>query len=286
MAVYKRGYRRYDGSMTGRLSRLLVLPRYAWRIMLKRRLMVSLLIMSMFWPVLCIGFIYISNHADLLLSFGPELKEFVKIDSNFFLIFMRIQAVFSIILAVFAGPSLIAPDLTNNALPLYFSRPFSRSEYIIARLIVLLGLLSLITLIPGILLFSLQSGMGGWSWFSENWNLGPGIFIGYLIWILMVSLVALACSAYVRKRVVAESLMLGIMWILPVGTEIFNKVFNVVWASLLNPILVMNKISGWLLGAAPESGPAVLECWLAAAVMGVLLVTVLKRKLRPVEVVS
>ncbi len=286
MAVYKRGYRRYDGSLTGRLSRLLVLPRYAWRIMLKRRLMVSILIMSMFWPVLCIGFIYISNHADLLLSFGPELKEFVKIDSNFFLIFMRIQAVFSIILAVFAGPSLIAPDLANNALPLYFSRPFSRWEYIIARLIVLLGLLSLITLIPGILLFSLQSGMGGWSWFSENWNLGPGIFIGFLIWILMVSLVALACSAYVRKRVVAESLMLGIMWILPVGTQIFNKVFNVEWASLFNPILVMNQISTWLLGSELKSGPSAIECWLAAVVMGVLLVTVLRRKLRPVEVVS
>ncbi|MFC1838081.1 hypothetical protein ACFL1N_00770 [Thermodesulfobacteriota bacterium] len=286
MAVYKRGYRRYEGSMTGRLSRLLVLPRYAWRILLKRRLMVSLLIMAMFWPVVCICFIYISNHADLLLSFGPELKKFLNIDSDFFLIFMRVQAVFSIIVAVFAGPSLVAPDLSNNALQLYFSRPFSRGEYIIARLIVLLGLLSLVTLIPGTLLFTLQSGMAGWSWFSENWSLGPGIFIGFLIWISLVSLVALACSAYVRKRVIAESLILGIMWVLPVGTEIFNKVFNVVWASLFNPILVMNRISTWLLGATPESGPSVLQCWLAVVVMGALLLAVLRRKLRPVEVVS
>jgi ABC-2 type transport system permease protein len=242
--------------------------------------------MAMFWPVVCICFIYISNHADLLLSFGPELKKFAKIDSNFFLIFMRVQGVFSIIIAVFAGPSLIAPDLSNNALPLYFSRPFSRAEYILSRLIVLLGLLSLVTWIPGILLFSLQSGMAGWNWFSENWSLGPGVFIGFLMWILLVSLVALACSAYVKKRVVAESLILGIMWILPVGTKIFNTVFNVVWASLFNPILVMNQISRWLLGAAPESGPAVLQCWMAAAVMGALLLTVLRRKLRPVEVVS
>ena len=206
--------------------------------------------------------------------------------SDFFLIFMRVQAVFSIILAVFAGPSLIAPDLSNNALPLYFSRPFSRAEYILARLIVLLGLMSLVTLIPGILLFSFQSGLGGWSWFAEYWDLGPGIFIGFLIWILLVSLVALACSAYVKKRVLAEALTLGIMWILPVGTEIFNSVFKVRWASLFNPVLVVNQLSTWLLGAEIESGPSVLECWLAALFMGALLLVIIKRKLRPVEVVT
>lgn len=286
MAVYKRGYQRYNGSMTGRWTRLLVLPGYEWRNLLKKRLMVSLLIMAMFWPLFCIASIYISNYAELLLSFGPEFKKFLQIDSRFFLLFMWIQGVFSILISVFAGPSLIAPDLSNNALQLYFSRPFSRAEYVLSRLIVLLGLLSLVTWVPGLMLFSLQSGMAGWTWFVNNWNLGLGVFIGLLLWILLVSLVAMAGSAYVRRRVMAEALILGVIFVLPVGTRIFNTVFNMMWASLLNPVQIMDQICRWLLGATPESGPTVFQCWLAVLVMIALLLTVLRRKLRPVEVVS
>lgn len=286
MAVYKRGYQRYQGSMTGRLARLLVLPKYAWSNLLKKRLMVSLLIMAMFWPLGCIGFIYLSNHAELLLNFDSGIKKFLQIDSSFFLIFMKVQAVFSILISVFAAPSLVAPDLSNNALQLYFSRPFSRAEYVIARLIVLLGLLSLITWVPGILLFSIQSTLADWNWFIENWNLGLGVFIGFMLWILLISLVALAGSAYVRRRIMAEALILGILFVLPVGTKIFNTIFNVMWASLLNPVRVMDQICRWLLGATPESGPTVFQCWLAVLVMIALLLTVLRRKLRPVEVVT
>jgi ABC-2 type transport system permease protein len=286
MAVYKRGYQRYQGSITGRWTRLLVLPGYEWRRLLKQRLMVSLLIMGIFWPLGCLGFIYLSNHAELLLNFDPGIKKFLQIDSSFFLIFMKVQAVFSILISVFAAPSLVAPDLSNNALQLYFSRPFSRAEYVLARLIVLLGLLSLITWIPGILLFSMQSGMAGWNWFAENWNLGLGVFIGFMLWILLVSLVSLTGSAYVRRRIMAEALILGVIFVLPVGTKIFNTVFNVVWASLFNPLQVMNQIWCWLLGATPESGPTVSGCWMAVAVMAAVLMTVLRRKLRPVEVVS
>ena len=44
------------------------------------------------------------------------------------------QAVFSVLLAALSGPGLIAPDLANNALPLYFSRPLTRVDYVAARM--------------------------------------------------------------------------------------------------------------------------------------------------------
>lgn len=286
MAVYKRGYERYNGAMTGRLARLMVLPGYSWRDLLKKRFMVSILILSMFWPLGCIGFIYLSNHVDLLIDIGPQFKNFLKIDSRFFLIFMRVQALFSIIIAIFAGPGLIAPDLSNNALQLYFSRPFSRAEYLFSRLIVLLGLLSLTTWIPGILLFFIQSTLADGSWFLENWNLGPGVFISLMIWIVLLSLFAMAASCYIRRRVMSEAFILAILFILPVGAKIINTLFNVDLASLFNPVMVMNQIWRWLLGAAPEPGPDVLQCFLALIVMIVILLAVLRRKLRPVEVVS
>ena len=286
MAVYKRGYKRYEGPLSGRLARLMVLPKYAWRNLLKKRLMISFLIMSMFYPLACIAFIYLSNNIEMLLDVSPGFKEFIQVDSRFFLIFMKVQAVFSVILSVFAGPSLVAPDLSNNALQLYFSRPFSRTEYVFSRMIVLLGMLSLVTWVPGLLMFFMQSGLSGWSWFAENWNLGAGIFIGLLLWIVLVSLVAMAGSAYVRKKVMAEAFILAVVFILPAVTKIFNKLFDVTWASLFNPLQVMNQIWRWLLDAAIETGPTAFESWIAFIAITAFLLIVLNRKLKPVEVVS
>ena len=148
MAVYKRGYQRYAGPRTGGWTRLFVLPRFAWRRLLEQRLVVILLVASLFWPLACAVFIYLANHAELLPGLGPAALDFLKIDEQFFVVFMNAQSVFAIILSAFAGPSLIAPDLANGALPLYFSRPLSRAEYVVARLLVLLGVLSAVTWIP------------------------------------------------------------------------------------------------------------------------------------------
>ena len=109
MAVYRRGYDRYQGPITGRLSRLLVLPKYSWRRVLQQRMVVSLLVGAMFYPLGCIGFVYLSNHAELLLDFGSEMKGFLQIDGNFFLIFMNVQGVFAILLTIISGQSPAFP---------------------------------------------------------------------------------------------------------------------------------------------------------------------------------
>lgn len=68
MAVYRRGYQRYQGDLTGRWTRFLVLPRYSWEKLLQQRLVVIVLVVALFWPLGCAGFIYVANHKDLLLS--------------------------------------------------------------------------------------------------------------------------------------------------------------------------------------------------------------------------
>ena len=135
MAVYRRGYQRYQGPITGRWARFMVLPRFAWRRLFQQRLVVLLMVVAMIWPLLCAGFIYLTNHAELLKGLAREFQSFIEVNGKFFLIFMNVQAVFAIFLAALTGPGLIAPDLANNALPLYFSRPLTRSEYALARLI-------------------------------------------------------------------------------------------------------------------------------------------------------
>jgi ABC-2 type transport system permease protein len=286
MAVYRRGYQRYDGPLTGRWARLLVLPRFAWRRLLEQRLIVILLVVSLFLPVACALFIYLSHHAELLLGLDTRELNFLRIDEQFFVMFMNAQSVFAILLSAFAGPSLIAPDLANGALPIYFSRPLSRAEYVAARMLVLLGVLSPVTWIPGVLLFLMQSGMTGWSWLGDNWRIGAGILAGFLLWITLVSLVALASSAYVRWRAVAGGLVLGVFFVLAGAGEIGRAVLRVDWIWILNPARNVHQICRAMLGAEAMAGPGAGPCLIAVLLLAALLLAVLGRKLRPVEVVS
>ncbi len=285
MAVYRRGYVRYDGELTGHLARLLVLPKFAGQEILKQRVVTIVLVFAMFWPLGCAGYIYLVNRAYLLQGFG-DLSEFMKIDAQFFVLFMNFQSSFAIVLAALAGPRLIAPDLANGALPLYFSRPLSRSEYVLAKMLVLVGLLSAVTWMPGLFLFGMQSGMAGWSWFAANWTLGFAVFFGVLLWVLLVGLVALASSAYVKWRIVAGALVLGVFFVLAGASEIINAVLRVQWATAFNPARAMNQIWLALLGAEPLPGPNAVQCLMAVGLMTAILLLVLERKLRPVQVVS
>lgn len=288
MAVYRHGYSRWDGARTGSLARLLVLPRFAWRDLLGKRLVNVILVSAMFFPLACAVFVYLSNRADLLQGFGlaGEMPDFLTIDADFFIVFMNAQSSFAIVLAALAGPGLVAPDLAHGALPLYLSRPMSRTEYVLARMLVLVGLLSTVTWIPGVLLFLIQSNMAGWSWFAANWRLGAAIFLGFMLWIVLVGLVAMASSAYVRWRIVAGALILAVFFVLAGASELINAVLRVRWASAFNPGRAMNQVWRTMLGAEPLAGPGPVQCLLALAVLVAVLLLVVERKLRPVQVVS
>ena len=94
------------------------------------------------------------------------------------------------------GPPLVSRDLTNNALPLYLCRPFSRTEYVVGKMSIVIILLSAITWVPQLLLFLFQSYLEGWTWFTQNLWIASAIFIGSLVWILLLALLSQAISAW------------------------------------------------------------------------------------------
>jgi ABC-2 type transport system permease protein len=285
MAVYKRGYQRYDGPLTSGWTRFMVLPRYAWRRLYQQRLVVLLTMAAFLWPLLCAGFVYLTNHAELLQGMDNDFKQFIQVDGRFFRNFMYVQAGFAVFIMALAGPSLVAPDLANNALPLYFSRPLTRWSYTLARLGVIGGMLSVVTWIPGLLLFALQVGLAGGSWFAANWRLGAGVVIGFLLWVLVLSLVAMASSAWVKWRVVAGAVSLAVFFILAGVSAMIDQIFRAKWALALNPSWAVYRVWSALLGTETAEGPGVGASLFSLAMFALLLVMVIERKLRPVEVV-
>jgi len=293
MAVYKRGYQRYEGGLTGRWARFLALPRFAWARLLDEKMIWGALLTGAIAPLGYGAFAYVANHSELWSGLAPNFAQILKVDGLFFLTFMNSQAAMAVILAALAGPGLISPDLANNALPLYFSRPQSRADYVLARLVTLLGLLAMITIVPGMLLIALQTGLAGFGWLQANWQIAVAVPVGFLAWITLASLVALASSAYVKWRVVAGALVLGFFFVLAGAGELVNEIFpngartGTRWGSLINPTLLMERVWADMLAVdTSEALPELLPSLLMLGLLTAALVLILERKLRPVEVVK
>jgi ABC-2 type transport system permease protein len=285
MAVYKRGYQRYEGPRTSHMARLLVMPREAWRRVSGQRIVTALIAVSCIWPLLCALFIYVSNHTELWAGMGGDFRKLLAIDASFFLTFMKVQSVFSVLLAALAGPGLIAPDLGNQGLGLYFSRPISRLEYALAKMAALVWLLSLVTWVPGLALFLMQVSMAPAGWAAEHWTLGAAVVFGFWQWVALVALVALASSAWVRWRLIAGAAVLGYFFVLSGIGVLVNAIFRVEWGDLINPLRASYGLWCVLAGAELPRGLSLPTALLALALMGSLLALALEKRLRPVEVV-
>jgi hypothetical protein len=110
--------------------------------------------------------------------------------------------------------------------------------------------------------------------------------VGFLVWLLILSLVAMASSAYVKWRVVAAAVSLAFFFILGGVAEVIDNVLRVTWGHIIDPAWAVNRVWCALLGVDAPRGPgAVASAW-ALAAMILLLVVVIERKLRPVEIVS
>jgi hypothetical protein len=232
MAVYKRSYRAYEGAITPAGRRWLVITRCSLVSVFASRVSVALLVGCLL-PALIVAIgIYLANN-DSIRALIQMNGKMAFIDNRFFLRIMAMQEWLALFLTAWIGPAMISPDLTNNALPLYLSRPISRRQYIAGKALVLVIVLSAVTWIPCLLLFGLQAQLAD-GWLASNWFIAPAILLGSAIWIAVLSLVALAVSAYVRWRIVATGAIVAVM-LIPAGFgAVIDEVFRGDWGMLLN----------------------------------------------------
>ncbi len=303
MAVHKRTYRPLSSAeLTPRWSRFLVLPRFAAESWRGSRLLSAFLVLCLLPSLVAALVIYVFNSsvAQTLLGLGADTSAWsFRIDGQFFAIVLNVQGALAFLLIAWVGPGLVAPDLVNNALPLYLSRPFSRAEYVLGRVATLMFLGSVITWVPGLLLFALQAGLaaeGGW-WY-QNLHLASGIVAGSLIWLLLLSLLSLAVSAWVRWRIVATGLFVGLFFVSAGLGEAFNQTLRTYWGNLLNLGYVITTVWKDLFDVVVTErqrrgrigDPRLLDippgyCWLVLLGVAAVCLLLLTRRLRAREVV-
>lgn len=248
MAVYEHLYRAYEGEAQTAWARFLVIPRYALREVFKSKLLTTIFILCFIYPLIATILVYLHHNANALALLQINVRELLPIDRTFFRTFLEVQGGFAFILTVLVAPPLISRDLANNALPLYLCRPLSRMEYVLGKMAVVGFLLSLVTWVPGLLIFLFQGSLAGGSWLWSNlWMVGA-IFVGFMGWIILLSLIALAISALVRWRVVASGAMLGLFFVPSAFGEIVNQLFLTRTGHLISLWATINSIWRGLFG--------------------------------------
>lgn len=286
MAVYEHSYKPYAGALTPHWARFLVLPRYAYESVFKSKFAVAFMAVSYVCPLIYAILIYLHHNVNALNMMGIKSADVVSINAEFFAIFLGFQAPLVFIMTVVLGPVLISRDLSNNALPLYLCRPFSRWEYLLGKASVLLILQSVITWVPGLLLFIFQAYLEGGGWLVDNWWIARAIVVSSWAWIVTLTLLVLALSAWIKWRVAASAALFAVFIIpLPIGGAIIEA-FKTWRGFLFSVAAALDVVVKALFRVEQEFKLAPAECWGTLIVTALICLWMLSRKLRAYEVVS
>jgi ABC-2 type transport system permease protein len=287
MAVYRKNYHGYSGSTTSLGSRFLVVARYALRRILQSRILVAFLVAGALYTAGCAVYIYACNNLQILdlLGVRAAAAQNTLVGSAFFSLVVKIGGGLGFLLAALSGPDLVAPDLANQGIVLYLSRPFSRAEYLLGKWSVLALLLSAVTWIPGTVLFTIQAALAGSGWAATHlWILGA-IFLGSLYGIMLLSLLALTFSAWFKRKLVAGGAMFLIFFLGGGFAQAFNASLHTHGADILNLGQLISTVEDDLFRQRVGPGITPGAAWIELLVICALCLMVIVRKIRAREVV-
>ncbi len=285
MAVYKRTYKAYAGPLTNPAWRFLVLQRSAFRSVFKSRMLLMAYVACFIPVLLVLCTLYLNQNASVL-ALVHQKAGFIKVDGSFFMNVLGFQGILAGILTAFIAPTLIAPDLVNGALSLYLSRPFSRAEYILGKGSVIATLAGALTLLPGLLIYIVQSSLLGWNWMLDNFYLASAtIFICGII-LAIFTLLGLAMSALVRWRIVAGALILAVFAIGKGFGAMIDSVMRTNSGNYLDLQTLIQIVAMDMFHTTPQQSDYVSNwsAWVALLAICGLLLYILNRKLRVCEV--
>ncbi len=255
MSVYKRSYRPYTGPTTGTREQFFALARYAVAEAWSSRVTAILLVLNLTPAIISMITIYIMNNDTVRMLIGGARNgpPLIAMDEKFFYQVMMTQCWPALALTAWIGPRLISTDMSNNALAIILSHPVTRTEYVLAKITVLAGFLSVVTWIPLLLLFAFQAHMSATPWAFSHVQIAVGMFAGSWIWILLLALISLAVSAWVKWRIVATGLLFGFVFV-PAGVgTVFNGVMRTNWGNLINIPFMITVVWRRLIGASIPS---------------------------------
>jgi ABC-2 type transport system permease protein len=200
-----------------------------------------------------------------------------------------LQAAIAIFLAAQA-PVLVSRDLRFHVTPLYFSRPISRTDYVLAKFAALVAALFILLAAPVTILFAGALATNQKHLGTHALHYAGGL-VGCLIFALVLAAIGLVVSAFTPRRGLGVTAVMAVYLISTAAVGAIQGIaenrtaFGVArWAGMFTPFNLVDGVQVWALRAKsstadpPPSGVGgpvfTLAC--AAIVAGALAILYLR----------
>ncbi len=286
MPIHDVSYRHWKGE-SATLSPTLVLAKTQLRLVLRRRAVRVLLLLSGLWVVAYLAILYRETMPrDGALGVLQNLP-LLHVDGQSLKIFLERQRLLHYLLCLAAGAEVIALDRRYKALQIYLARPLRVSDYLLGKALPLVVLLSLTTWIPALFLLLLKStATASLVWLREEPHL-PFAILGYsLALIASLTTVTLAVSSLSSSPRLASAQLVAVLLLsLAMANVLAGLTRSDTWR-LVSLEDSLDQLLSWLFRAGL---PYDISPW---AVLGALLVVcagcaaLLRQRVHAVDVVG
>ncbi len=217
MAIFRKGYRRYEGARSHTPAAWVIARQgagQAWRSIAVR--LIGLLQLLVFGGTM-IGLLVALSAEETLAVFGGPARSFAErsrtqldqvargyYEGTVFLVCVT---------AIFIGAGLVASDLRSKALGLYLARPIRRPDYLLGKALVVPLALVPVALLPGLAMWTI---VGLWqepgqtmTYFRETLAFPERVGITYLVLAVSMTGVMLIASSFTQRSGMAMVSGLG-----------------------------------------------------------------------------
>jgi len=285
MAIFQHAYQGFHGQISSTLRQPWVIFRYALADVFSSKLFTAFFALCFIPPLVMMCMVYMNYNLEMLSLLNLPLDKLITVDANFFAHWMQIPQMWLVFaLVMFVGPALISPDISSNALPLYLSRPINKTNYVFGKLLVLLILGSLITWIPAWLLILFHANLGDEPWLLNNLHIPLASVVSSLIWIICLSMLSLAVSAWVKWKALARLFFFGFVWLSSALGAAIENIYGGWKGSTVSFIDSLDVMVSGLYGVNSSSSMPSTASYLFFITVTVLATLLLARKIRAFEV--
>ena len=207
-AVYDRGYRPYEGPRGGRAAARAALYRASirralglrrsWRQKVAPFVLLGIAVIP---AIVNVGVQYLTRNTA-----GREIRFFTYREylgvSNTLLVFVALTA-----------PDLMCPDRRQQVLPLYFARPLTGVDYVLAKAGAMLSILVAFSLLPQIVLYvgnMLVSKDGSLGYLTAHTDVLWQVPVGVAILSAFYGLIGVAIASLTTRRINAGASIIGL----------------------------------------------------------------------------
>ncbi len=239
--IHDIGYQRYDGPRLGR--------RYVARSMYIHSLRTAYGFgRSARTKILPVGLFSVVCVAALVLVF-VSTKLPVPVLS-----YVGITTTFAFVAAVFVavvGPELVSRDLRNNLLPLYFSRPVTRTDYALVKLAALASAVFALFAGPMLIMF-LGLALSTKDGFSDVVDQAGKLLLGVLAagtGAVLFTAIAIPLAALTGRRVFATGMIIAVFLLTTPIAAVLGAIGSdsvAQLAGLCNPVSLLAGVNQWL----------------------------------------